>query len=181
MKAEDPENDPVTYKIMSGNDLRQFAIGAETGVITVIRKLDRESLTRYQLLIKAEDNGRLSSSSTVNIKVTDINDKNPEFDESTLPYMFKVDEGKEDAFVGVVHATDADEGINAQITYSVPNNIPFTINPESGEIKTNAALDYETKKEYVFVVTAKDGAPDARLGTASVTVQVTDVPVNVII
>lgn len=35
---------------MSGNDLRQFAIGANTGIITVIRSLDREVLTRYQLV-----------------------------------------------------------------------------------------------------------------------------------
>jgi hypothetical protein len=49
-QAVDPENDPVTYSIVSGNDLRQFAIGDKTGIITVIRKLDREDLTRYQLV-----------------------------------------------------------------------------------------------------------------------------------
>ncbi|XP_075146442.1 cadherin 99C [Haematobia irritans] len=174
--AEDPENDPVVYSIISGNDLRQFAVGQESGVIAVIRKLDRESLTRYQLLVKAEDNGGLSSSATVNIKVTDINDKNPEFDESTLPYVFQVDEGRENTFVGIVHATDADEGINAEITYSIPQDIPFAINGSSGEIRTSTALDYEKQNEYRFVVTAKDGAPDARLGTASVTVQVRDLP-----
>lgn len=48
----DPENEPVTYSIVSGNDLRQFAINDKTGVLTVIRKLDREDLTRYQLVIK---------------------------------------------------------------------------------------------------------------------------------
>ncbi|XP_037944037.1 cadherin-99C-like [Teleopsis dalmanni] len=176
VRAEDPENDPVVYSIVSGNDLRQFAVGQENGVIVVIRKLDRESLTRYQLIVKAEDNGGLSSSATVNIKVTDINDKNPEFDESTLPYVFQVDEGKMDAFVGIVHATDADEGINAEITYSIPTDIPFAINGKSGEIRTAAPLDYERQNEYRFVVTAKDGAPDARLGTASVTVMVHDLP-----
>lgn len=50
LKAVDPENDPVSYSIVSGNDLRQFAIGDKSGVITVIRKLDREDLTRYQLV-----------------------------------------------------------------------------------------------------------------------------------
>ncbi|KAI8045501.1 cadherin-99C isoform X1 [Drosophila gunungcola] len=174
--AEDPENDAVVYSIMSGNDLRQFAVGQESGVIIVIRKLDRESLTRYQLILKAEDTGGLSSSATVNIKVTDINDKNPEFDASTLPYVFQVDEGKAQASVGVVHATDADEGINAEITYSIPTDIPFTINATSGEILTAKQLDYEQLNEYKFVVTAKDGAPDARLGTASVTVMVLDLP-----
>ncbi|KAH8268497.1 hypothetical protein KR026_007890 [Drosophila bipectinata] len=174
--ADDPENDAVVYSIISGNDLRQFAVGQESGVIVVIRKLDRESLTRYQLIVKAEDTGGLSSSATVNIKVTDINDKNPEFDASTLPYVFQVDEGKAHASVGVVHATDADEGINAEITYSIPTDIPFTINATSGEIHTAKELDYETLNEYKFVVTAKDGAPDARLGTASVTVMVLDLP-----
>jgi len=54
-QAVDPENDPVTYSIVSGNDLRQFAIGDKTGVITVIRKLDREDLTRYQLVCTLTD------------------------------------------------------------------------------------------------------------------------------
>ena len=40
----------MSYSIVSGNDLRQFAIGDRSGIITVIRKLDREDLTRYQLV-----------------------------------------------------------------------------------------------------------------------------------
>ncbi|XP_053680241.1 cadherin-99C [Anopheles nili] len=176
LKAEDPENDPVSYAITTGNDLRQFSIGKDSGVISVIRKLDREDLTRYQLIIRAEDNGGLASSATVNIKVTDINDKNPEFDERKLPYVFAVDEGKDNAVIGVVHATDADEGMNAEITYTIPSDIPFRIDSRSGEVRTKTALDYEKQKEYRFVVTAKDGAPEPRLGTASVTVKVRDIP-----
>lgn len=94
-------------------------------------------------IIKAEDPGRLSSTATVNIKVTDINDKNPEF--VNMPYEFKVKEGKANISVGFVHATDADEGINALVTYSIPNDVPFIIDPESGEILTKIALDYETQ------------------------------------
>uniref|UniRef100_A0A6E8V4Y3 Cadherin domain-containing protein n=1 Tax=Anopheles coluzzii TaxID=1518534 RepID=A0A6E8V4Y3_ANOCL len=175
LKAEDPENDPVSYAITTGNDLRQFSIGKDSGVISVIRKLDREDLTRYQLIVRAEDNGGLASSATVNIKVTDINDKNPEFDERQLPYVFAVDEGRENVSIGTVRATDADEGMNAEITYTVPSDIPFRIDSRTGEVRTKVALDYEKQKEYRFVVTAKDGAPEPRLGTASVTVKVRDV------
>ncbi|KAJ8668581.1 hypothetical protein QAD02_010244, partial [Eretmocerus hayati] len=139
--AVDPENDPVSYSIVSGNDLRQFSIGDKSGVITVIRKLDREDLTRYQLMIKAEDTGGLSSTATVNIKVTDINDKNPEFE--GLPYEFTVKEGETRKLIGRVHADDADEGINAEITYHAPDDIPFTVDPENGEVRTKVALDYE--------------------------------------
>lgn len=43
-------------------------------------------------MIKAEDPGKLASTATVNIKVTDINDNNPKFDEDS--YKFSVKEGK---------------------------------------------------------------------------------------
>lgn len=175
VKAEDPEGDPVKYSIVSGNDLRQFYIGPDNGVLSVIRKLDREELSRYQLIIQATDDGGLFSTATVNIKVSDINDKNPEFDESMLPFMFSVEEGQANVQVGIVHATDGDEGINADISYSIPDDNPFSIDSKSGEIRTKTKLDYEKQKEYKFVVTAKDGAPDARLGTASVTIEVKDV------
>ncbi|KAJ8719097.1 hypothetical protein PYW07_016653 [Mythimna separata] len=172
--AKDPENEPVTYSIASGNDLRQFAIGSNTGIITVIRSLDREVLTRYQLMVRAEDPGRLSSTATVNIKVTDINDNNPKFDEDS--YVFHVKEGAANEFVGYVHATDIDEGVNAMVSYSIPTHLPFSIDNGTGMITTNTKLDYEHTKDYAFVVTATDGAIDKRLGTASVTVQVTDIP-----
>ncbi|XP_050437358.1 cadherin-99C isoform X2 [Adelges cooleyi] len=173
LKAADPENDPVSYSILSGNDLRQFAIGEKTGIVSVIRKLDREELTRYQLLIKAQDEGGLSSTTTLNIKVSDINDKNPEF--IGAPYEFSVAEGVDGAAVGKVEAVDGDEGLNAVIHYSIPDDLPFLIDANSGHIRTAAALDYEKNNEYKFVVTAKDGASDPRIGTASVTVQVNDV------
>lgn len=175
VKAEDPESDPVHYTIVSGNDLRQFSIGHESGVISVIRKLDRETITRYQLIVRADDNGGLSSSATVNIRVTDINDNNPMFDESMMPFRFEVEEGKVNQSVGVVHAHDIDEGVNAEISYSLSDEIPFTIDKKTGEIRTKLELDYEKVKDYKFVVTAKDGSPDMRLGTATVTVSVKDV------
>ncbi|XP_056636781.1 cadherin-99C [Diorhabda sublineata] len=171
--AVDPEGDPVTYSIASGNDLRQFAIGSKSGVITVIRQLDREDLNTYQLVIKAEDAGKLFSTVRVNIKVTDINDKNPEFVGD--PYRFKVKEGLDRTTVGFVRATDADEGANAKVTYFIPNDLPFDIDNETGEITTNRPLDYENQKEYHFVVTAKDGATDPRIATATVSIEVIDV------
>ncbi|XP_066251478.1 cadherin-99C isoform X2 [Euwallacea similis] len=171
--AMDPEGDPVTYSITSGNDLRQFTIGAKSGVISIIRMLDREDLNRYQLVIRAEDAGKLASTATVNIKVTDINDKNPEFVGD--PYLFHVKEGLGKTSVGVVKAVDADEGINAFVTYFIPNNLPFSIDNETGEIRTNRPLDYEKQKNFQFVVTAKDGALDPRIATATVAVEVEDV------
>lgn len=175
IQAEDPEGDAVKYSIISGNDLRQFYVGEDNGVVSIIRKLDREILTRYQLIVKAEDSGKLSSTATINIKVLDYNDHAPEFDESMLPFIFHVEEGKANVPVGMVQATDFDEGKNAEIAYSIPKDIPFMINSKSGEIKTKIKLDYESKKEYKFPVIAKDGADEPKYGTATVTVLVKDI------
>lgn len=123
--------------------------------------------------IKAEDSGKLFSTATVNIKVTDINDKNPEFTKDV--YHFSVEEGTNETSVGFVHATDADEGVNALVSYFIPTDLPFSIDNETGEIRTVKPLDYETQKYYQFVVTAKDGAPDPRIATATVSIDVLDV------
>lgn len=95
-------------------------------------------------VIKAEDIGKLSSVATVNIKITDINDKNPEFVGD--PYKFQVKEGINKTSIGFVRATDADEGINAMISYIIPSGLPFDIDNQTGEITTNRPLDYETQK-----------------------------------
>lgn len=104
------------------------------------RSIERSCII-FRQLIKAEDTGGLSSTATVNIKVTDINDKNPEFVE--LPYQFSVKEGEARKLIGRVHAEDADEGINAEITYFAPDDIPFTVDPETGDVLTKIVLDYE--------------------------------------
>lgn len=86
----------------------------------------------------------MASTATVNIKVTDINDKNPEFVGD--PYNFTVKEGLNKTYVGKVHAIDADEGVNALVTYMIPSEIPFHIDNETGDITTKRALDYESQK-----------------------------------
>ncbi|XP_074596173.1 cadherin 99C isoform X2 [Brevipalpus obovatus] len=183
LKATDPENDPIRYSILDGNTNSDFYIDSSTGSISVARQLDREEVSSYNLIIKAEDKDGLSGTTILSISVTDINDQNPRFARPT--FTFRVEEGSADAFVGKVVATDADIGENAVIIYSIGSsgasnsmdtdkNPLFRINPSTGEIFTRTELDYEKVKEHVFVVTAKDRAPDARLSTVTVTVQVID-------
>ena len=87
------------------------------------------------------------------IKVTDINDKNPEFIGD--PYKFEVQEGLVNKSVGFVKATDADEGINAVVTYMIPADLPFDVDNQTGEITTKRALDYETQKVKILPINAK--------------------------
>lgn len=176
VQAEDPETDPVKYSIVSGNELRQFTIDSESGAITIIRKLDRETLTKYQLMIRAEDLGGLYTTTVVNIKVLDANDNSPEFDETTMPYLFSIDEGKLNAFVGVVQAFDMDEGRNADVVYSLPTNVPFSINKETGEIHTKERLMFKKQAEHEFMVKATDRGAVPLSSEIRIKIIVKDVP-----
>lgn len=175
--AEDPENDAVNFSIVSGNDLRQFEINHESGIIRIIRKLDRETLTKYQMVVRAEDPDGLHTSAFVNVRVLDQNDNSPVFDEATLPYMFSIDEGKANAFVGSVQAYDIDEGKNGDIVYSLPSNVPFSINEETGEIYTKEKLNFKKQSEYEFMVKASDrGEPTPLSSEIRIKVIVKDSP-----
>ena len=65
--------------------------------------IDREELSRYTLTVKAEDPAGLSALVRVNIRVTDVNDKNPEFID--LPYVFRVKENDLTGYIGRVHVS----------------------------------------------------------------------------
>lgn len=54
--------------------------------------------------------------------------------------------GAEGEIVGYVHATDADEGVNAMVSYNLPPHLPFDIDNTTGLIATNSKLDYEQTK-----------------------------------
>ncbi|XP_054716801.1 cadherin-99C-like [Uloborus diversus] len=171
--AEDPEKDEVTYSIMEGNINGDFTINPRSGTISVARRLDREEVSAYSLIIKAADPSQMFTTTAVDVRVTDINDKNPVFLQPE--YTFRVDEGLHDAYVGTVQARDDDIGVNGEITYSLSGSNDFYLDPISGELRTTRALDFESQSKLHLVVTARDGAPDSRHGTASVTVLVGDV------
>lgn len=66
-------------------------------------RLDREELSRYLVTVKAQDQGGLSSSVRANIRVLDVNDRNPEFID--VPYVFNVRENDVTGYVGRVRVT----------------------------------------------------------------------------
>ncbi|KAG8195587.1 hypothetical protein JTE90_002207 [Oedothorax gibbosus] len=174
LTAMDPEKDEVTYSIIEGNINGDFSIDPKSGVISVAKRLDREEVSAYALLVRATDPGTLFSTTTVDVRVTDINDQNPVFLQSE--YTFRVDEGKADAYVGTVQARDEDISMNGLITYSLSGSNPdFRLDPTTGELRTSRPLDFESRHAHKLTVMARDSAPDSRFGTVTVTVLVNDV------
>lgn len=74
-----------------------------------------------------------TATSQVTIEVLDINDNDPIF--SQEDYHFKIEENlARGTFVGKLHATDMDFGVNAAIRYSlIPSNSSFEINSITGK------------------------------------------------
>ncbi|XP_073477020.1 protocadherin gamma-B1-like isoform X15 [Aquarana catesbeiana] len=125
--------------------------------------LDREAKDYHELILSAVDGGNpvLTGSTLITIAIIDINDNTPIFTQEV--YKISIKENMPlNSIVLQVRATDGDEGVNAEITYSLStmsNNIlqMFEINPRNGEITTKGHVDYELTKHYDISVQAIDG------------------------
>uniref|UniRef100_A0A8C6Y8T0 Protocadherin-15 n=1 Tax=Naja naja TaxID=35670 RepID=A0A8C6Y8T0_NAJNA len=149
-----------------------------SGLLALGKPLDRESTDRYILIVTASD-GRPdgTSTATVNVVVTDVNDNGPIFD-PFLPKNFTVQEEETNAFVGQVRATDPDAGVNGQVHYSLANfNNVFRIT-SNGSIYTSVKLNREKKDYYELIAEATDGAVDARRTTLTLGIRVLDIDDN---
>lgn len=142
-------------------------------------EFDREQESSITFKVYAADNGTpvpLTATATVKLNIEDDNDEFPTFNKSS--YNFQVMENKNaDFVVGTVLATDKDIGSNAAIVYTLPfsyQNAPFSINPSTGEIKTNRRLDREAKPSYTLSVMATDRGVSPKNSSCTVTVTVLD-------
>ena len=138
------DNDTAEFSqsSFSINDGEFFSISGNMGHIRTTRKLDRESIPVHSLQVFAND-GINSNNATVIITVTDENDNRPIFNLTQYEVILP-----ENYAVGVtilqVFATDADEGENADIEYSILDNQQLIyIDNITGEIHFVQTPDYE--------------------------------------
>uniref|UniRef100_A0A669DWN5 Protocadherin-related 15b n=1 Tax=Oreochromis niloticus TaxID=8128 RepID=A0A669DWN5_ORENI len=178
LQAVDRERDPITYKIQSGDVQGHFALQQNSGYLVLDKPLDRETLDYYTLVVTASDgHPEGTSTATVNIVVTDVNDNDPLFNTS-LPVNLTVIEEQNHAYVGQVKATDPDLGASGQVHYRLVNHQGlFSINA-TGAITTAVPLDREVKGHYYLTVEAWDGAENPRRSRLTLHVTVLDVDDN---
>lgn len=173
-------NARVSYQITDGNTDAVFAINRGFGEITVARSLDRETKDFYKLEITARD-GKNSSRATVNVKIKDVNDNNPRFENQTYQAVI-YEEEPEGTSVMRLRATDPDEGPGGKFVFSISGQGlgSFKINPKTGVITTKRRLDREKKARYDFLAFAVDapGESSRRTGSTDVTVIVRDINDN---
>ncbi|KAH8413012.1 hypothetical protein KR009_007416 [Drosophila setifemur] len=194
LPARDLDLEPYNtqkYNIVSGNVNDAFRLSSHRerdGVLYLDLQisgfLDRETTPGYSLLIEALDGGSppLRGFMTVNITIQDVNDNQPIFNQSR--YFATV---PENATVGTsvlqVYASDTDADENGLVEYAINRRQSdkeqmFRIDPRTGAIYINKALDFETKELHELVVVAKDHGEQPLETTAFVSIRVTDVNDN---
>jgi hypothetical protein len=182
-------NKMIFYSILHGNlpstnNPPSFNVDSKTGEIRTGVKLDFETLKEYVLTLMAVDERGMKSNAKVYIYVEDRNDNSPTFMLSKYEFG-KITEGKAPGqIVEIVNATDIDSKLNGQVKYYLqpsPESDMFTINPDTGEIRTRVVFDREVSPKVTFHVKAEDQAapPEIRLSSyVYVTIQITDINDN---
>ncbi|XP_072938698.1 cadherin-related tumor suppressor [Epargyreus clarus] len=177
--AEDPDTIGTTTYSIQSDESTPFTLDSRTGALTLKEPLDRETVSEYQVTIRAHD-GVQFTDVTVTIQVTDTNDNPPVFKESA--YSFDIPENAaRGSVVGTVAASDLDSGANAQLTYTVISdwaNDIFSLNPQTGVFTLTARLDYEETQHYILVAQAQDSGHPSLSGTVTVYINVIDLNDN---
>ncbi|CAF87261.1 unnamed protein product, partial [Tetraodon nigroviridis] len=153
----------VQRYILQKNDNFILSVDNKKVELVLENKLDREKQKEINLLLTALDGGSPQRSGTVVIHVTvlDANDNAPVFSQAV--YKASLPENSPpDTIVMQVSATDADEGVNGDVTYNLGHtsdddaNI-FMIDSKSGEIRVSGTVDFEESNSFEMRVQAKDG------------------------
>ncbi|XP_070826259.1 protocadherin Fat 3a isoform X9 [Chaetodon trifascialis] len=192
VQAQDPDsggNGQVTYSlgalIQSEGDadtlIGTFSIDSNTGWISTQKDLDHETNPSYTFTVVASDLGEtssLSSTTTVTVAVSDINDNPPKFLEQH--YFGSVQESDPPGeVVAVLNTRDDDSSaVNRQVSYHITGGNyrgVFALGLVQGEWKMYVKwpLDREERNLYIINVTASDG-----LFVSQATVEVTVIDTN---
>ena len=182
VEADDPNGDKLTYTL-SGNDAGSFMIGLSDGQISAKMKLDREAKSSHMVEVTATDPDGLRASIDVTITVNNVDEapkierapltnQAPEFASATAVRSMEENTLAGQPIGARVQATDAN-GDELRYALSGTDAASLDINPDTGQLMTLAALDYETQASYSVTVTASDsgGLSDS----IDVTITVTNV------
>ena len=167
VRATDADGDTLTHTL-EGPDAASFSIVPSSGQIRTKAALDANTKSTYSVTVRATDTKGGSATIAVTITVSVPPNNLPVF--SGGPRSFTVyDDVSAGTDIGSpVRATDAD-GDTLTHTLEGPDALSFSIVASSGQIRTKAALDADTKSTYSVTVRATD----TKGGSATIAVTIT--------
>ena len=179
--ADSGVNGEVTYRL-DGEDPAQFTINSRTGLIISNSAFDREVTPEVEFKVLAWDSATepKTSTATVKINITDINDNAPNFPSHPVHLELLENDATASVFLAV---NDPDLGLNGQFTLSFPQNDYLdkylSFNPETGEISARQGIDRELIPYFSFWVTAVDKGIPQMSSSAEVILTIKDVNDNI--
>ncbi|TRY71396.1 hypothetical protein DNTS_003447 [Danionella cerebrum] len=151
--------------------------------LVTTKALDREQEPDFNITITATDGGSppLSSSMTIHLLVSDVNDNPPVFEQQSYSAYIR-ENNKADTSVCSVRATDPDWRQNGTVLYSlVPSDVNgapvssfLSINGDTGEIHAVRSFDYEQFRNFSVRVVARDNGSPPLSSNVTVKVFITD-------
>ena len=170
--TDEDVNDEFDYEIIPGNESLDYTFFTiiDDEIFTE-KEIDWESQSAYSLEIKSTDRSGAVISKTINLFVRDINEAPVVRDTS-----FQLVENTDQIIVGSIKATDPD--IGQTLTFQFEGNtdeLPFSINANSGEITLTDQLNFEESGSYETVVKIIDSGVPAITKTIQLQVKVTDI------
>ncbi|XP_039976633.1 protocadherin beta-16-like isoform X10 [Xiphias gladius] len=145
--------------------------------------LDREAASQYNITVTCSDEGvpSLSSSVTLTLQISDVNDNAPVFERSSYE-AYIVENNTPGLSVFTVKARDADWNQNARVSYiledSSVNGVPVSsyvsVSADSGVIHAVRSFDYEQIKDFHFRVKAQDGGSPPLSSNVTVKILIQD-------
>ncbi|KAJ8371732.1 hypothetical protein AAFF_G00302790 [Aldrovandia affinis] len=154
-------------------------------VLVLLKPLDRERVSVYELILTAFDGGNPVRTDVLNISiiVLDTNDNAPVFDKQK--YSVTLSENVAiGTFVIQVNATDLDSGDNGAVEYAFGEpsrgrlSELFDLDRETGEIRVKGPIDFEEKRSHEINVRAMDKGHVPLAAHCNVFVRVEDVNDN---
>lgn len=191
--ADSLESNRFTYRVLDGYGSDKFTMVTNadgTGSLKIAKSLDYEDPAQkygFNITIEVNDGGDIpnvehTDIATVRIKLKDVNDNPPQFENPTVEVAVP-----ESSPIGTqlvtFNASDPDQDGRSKVRFSIERSSnrrkQFTINPRTGTVTVQRPLDREEQPRMsVKVVATDDGMPNQRSAIATLTVVLEDVNDN---
>ncbi|XP_066243225.1 protocadherin-7 isoform X2 [Saccopteryx leptura] len=178
MDADKGRNAEMSLYIEENSHI--FSIENDTGTIYSTMSFDRELQNTYTFRVRAVDGGDppRSATATVSLFVMDENDNAPTIALPTnMSYTLLPPSSNIRTVVATVLATDSDDGINADLNYSIVGGNPFKlfeIDSTSGVVSLVGKLTHKHYGLHRLVVQVNDSGQPSQATTALVHVFVNE-------
>uniref|UniRef100_A0A665UJ81 Protocadherin beta-16-like n=1 Tax=Echeneis naucrates TaxID=173247 RepID=A0A665UJ81_ECHNA len=186
MNVQDPDsNENGKVKCVINDDTPLTIMPTSNNFYSLVTdsELDRERSSEYNITVTCSDEGvpSLSSSVTLTLQISDVNDNPPVFERSSYE-AYIVENNTPGLSIFTVRARDADWNQNARVSYiledSSVNGVPVSsyvsVSADSGVIHAVRSFDYEQIKDFQFHVKAQDGGSPPLSSNVTVKILIQD-------